>query len=132
MHELALFAGSAAAAIFMIAQLPMLIKACRTKNLASYSFANIGLANVGNLLYSVYVIHVPVGPVWAIHLFNQTTSGLMLFLYLRYRGGARWRDRAEPAPLDRHRVVRRTLPGSGDASGSPREVRDASTVVTAR
>lgn len=84
MHELALLAGSAAAAIFMISQLPMLIKACRTKNLTSYSFANIGLANFGNLLYAVYVVNVPVGPVWAVHGFNLTTSGLMLFWYLRY------------------------------------------------
>ena len=50
MHQFALFAGSAAAAIFMISQLPMLIKAGRTKDLTSYSFANIGLANVGNVL----------------------------------------------------------------------------------
>ena len=56
MHELALFAGSVAAAIFMLSQLPMLAKACRTRNLTSYSFANIGLANLGNLLYAVYVV----------------------------------------------------------------------------
>jgi len=85
MHQFALFAGSAAAAIFMISQLPMLIKARRTKNLTSYSFTNIGLANLGNVLYAVYVLQVPVGPVWATHGFNLTTSGLMLFWYLRYR-----------------------------------------------
>ena len=84
MHEFALFAGSAAAAIFMISQLPMLIKAYRTKDLTSYSFANMGLANLGNVLYAVYVLQVPVGPVWAIHGFNVTTSGLMMILYLRY------------------------------------------------
>ena len=100
MHQLALFAGSAAAAIFMISQLPMLIKAWRTKNLTSYSFANIGLANVGNALYAVYVVQVPVGPVWAIHGFNLTTSGLMLVLYLRHgRTGCmleQWRDHPRP------------------------------------
>lgn len=84
MHDFALFAGSAAAAIFMISQLPMVIKACRTKNLSSYSFANIGLANVGNVLYAVYVFQVPLGPVWAVHGFNLTTSGVMLTMYLRY------------------------------------------------
>ncbi len=84
MHQFALFAGSAAAAIFMISQLPMLIKARRTRDLTSYSFTNIGLANVGNVLYAVYVFQVPVGPVWATHGFNLTTSGLMLFWYLRY------------------------------------------------
>lgn len=84
MHQFALFAGSSAAAIFMISQLPMLIKAWRTRNLASYSFANIGLANLGNVLYAVYVVQVPFGPVWAIHGFNMTTAGLMLSLYLRH------------------------------------------------
>jgi hypothetical protein len=84
MREFALFAGSAAAGIFMISQLPMLIKARRTKDLTSYSFANIGLANFGNVLYAVYIFQVPVGPAWAIHGFNVTTSGLMLFWYLRH------------------------------------------------
>ena len=39
--ELALFAGSAAAAIFVIGQLPMLIKARRTRDLSPYSLTNI-------------------------------------------------------------------------------------------
>lgn len=95
MHDFALFAGTAAAAIFMISQLPMLIKACRTKNLTSYSFANIGLANVGNVLYAVYVLQVPLGPVWAVHGFNLTTSGMMLTMYLRY-GRSERPERAGP------------------------------------
>jgi uncharacterized protein with PQ loop repeat len=94
MHEFALFAGSAAAAIFMISQLPMLIKAYRTKDLTSYSFANIGLANFGNVLYTVYLFQVPIGPAWAIHGFNLSTTGLMLFLYLRHC----WRAPAGSAP----------------------------------
>lgn len=84
MHELAVAAGSAAAAIFMISQLPMLIKAGRTKDLKSYSLANMVLANLGNLLYAFYVVQVPVGPIWAIHGFNLTTTGLMLFWFVRY------------------------------------------------
>jgi uncharacterized protein with PQ loop repeat len=120
MHELALLAGSAAAAIFMIAQLPMLIKACRTKNLASYSFANIGLANLGNLLYSVYVLHVPIGPVWAIHLFNQTTSGLMLFLYVRYRRAVSSTD--DPGTGERDHSVVRSMSSASSSPGRGCEV----------
>jgi uncharacterized protein with PQ loop repeat len=101
MHEFALLAGSAAAAIFMISQLPMLIKACRTKDLTSYSFANIGLANFGNLLYTVYLFQVPIGPAWAIHGFNLSTTGLMLFLYLRYC----WRPPAGPRARPRSRAM---------------------------
>jgi uncharacterized protein with PQ loop repeat len=84
MKELALLAGSVAAGIFMISQLPMLIKAGRTKNLRSYSFGNIALANVGNVLYAVYVFSMPAGPIWAMHTFYLIATGLMLFWYLRY------------------------------------------------
>lgn len=84
MNDLALFAGTGATAIFVISQLPMLIKAARTRDLSSYSFANIGLANLGNALYTVYVLSVPVGPVWALHGFNLATAALMLFWYLRH------------------------------------------------
>jgi len=113
MQQFALLAGSAAAAIFIVSQLPMLIKARRTKNLTSYSFANIGLANVGNALYAVYVFHVPIGPVWATHGFNLTTSGLMLFWYLRYGrssgadvGSRLPRTPAEPGQESRSVTVR--------------------------
>jgi hypothetical protein len=75
---IALVAGSVATAIFMLSQLPMLIKAGRTKDLASYSPLNIVLSNVGNL---------PPGPIWAMHVFYLTATGLMLFWYLRHRTG---------------------------------------------
>ena len=110
MHELALFAGSAAAAIFMISQLPMLVKAFRTKNLASYSFANIGLANLGNVLYAFYVVQVPIGPAWAVHGFNVATSGLMLFWYLRYR----WRTLDHLSRESRGQAPRQLDPMSAD------------------
>jgi len=82
---IALVAGSIATAIFMLSQLPMLIKAGRTKDLGSYSPLNIVLSNVGNLIYAVYVFNLPPGPIWAMHLFYLTATGLMLFWYLRHR-----------------------------------------------
>ena len=82
---IALVAGSVATAIFMLSQLPMLIKAGRTKDLASYSPLNIVLSNVGNVIYAVYVFNLPPGPIWAMHLFYLTATGLMLFWYLRHR-----------------------------------------------
>jgi uncharacterized protein with PQ loop repeat len=81
-----LMAGSVATAIFMLSQLPMLIKAGRTKDLASYSPLNIVLSNVGNVIY-VYVFNLPPGPIWAMHVFYLTATGLMLFWYLRHRKG---------------------------------------------
>lgn len=62
----------------------MLVKAGRTKDLASYSFGNIMLANFGNLIYAVYVLSLPLGPVWALHGFHLGATGLMLFRYIRH------------------------------------------------
>jgi hypothetical protein len=94
-------AGSVSTAVFVASTLPMLVKAGRTKNLASYSLGNILLANVGNLIYAVYVVSLPLGPVWALHGFHLGATGLMLFWYVRH-GGHR-----EPRPI--HRARRRDL-----------------------
>jgi hypothetical protein len=91
--SLALMAGSVSTAVFVASTLPMLVKAGRTKNLASYSLGNILLANVGNLIYAVYVVSLPLGPVWALHGFHLGATGLMLFWYVRH-GGHR-----EPRPI---------------------------------
>jgi uncharacterized protein with PQ loop repeat len=83
--ELALFAGTISTVLFAGSALPMLIKAIRTKDLASYSLANMVLANVGNAVHCIYVVHLPAGPIWALHGFYVVTSGLMLIWCLRYR-----------------------------------------------
>ena len=52
----------------------MLGKAARTKDLSSYSRGHLVLANVGNLFYSVYVFHMPPGPIWALHTFYLAST----------------------------------------------------------
>jgi uncharacterized protein with PQ loop repeat len=52
-------AGFISTALFALGTLPMLTKAFRTKDLASYSLGNILLSNVGNLIYSIYVFDLP-------------------------------------------------------------------------
>lgn len=81
-----ILAGSVSTAIFIASTLPMLVKAGRTKDLASYSLGNIVLANIGNLTYAVYVLSLPIGPVWALHGFHLCATGLMLFWYVRHAG----------------------------------------------
>lgn len=98
MSEIAVLAGSAAAAIFIVSQLPMLIKAGRTKDLSSYSVINIGLANLGNVIYAVYVLSLPPGPIWAIHAFYVSSTALMLFWWLRYARRSRRVPAGDPAP----------------------------------
>ena len=79
-------AGFISTALFALGTLPMLSKAFRTKNLASYSLGNILLSNVGNLIYSIYVFELPPGPVWVLYVYNLFSTALMLVWYLRYEG----------------------------------------------
>jgi hypothetical protein len=82
--NLPVIAGTISTIIFALSTLPMLLKAFRTKDLRSYSLGNILLANVGNLMHSIYVFHLPPGPIWLLPAFHLVTTGLMLVWYLRY------------------------------------------------
>jgi hypothetical protein len=95
--------------------LPMLLKAAQTKDLSSYSLGNIMLANVGNVIHSIYVFHLPAGPVWALHTFYLVTIALMLVWYLRYtessasaRRAKRTSSRRGCAGLPPNVAIRRT------------------------
>ena len=82
--DISVAAGSLATAVFAVSTLPMMVKARRTRDVRSYSLGNIVLGNVGNLLYTVYVLRLPMGPIWALHAFHTVTTALMLYWYLRY------------------------------------------------
>src|SRR5574342_342978 len=84
--NLPMIAGFISTTLFALGTLPMLTKAFRTKNLASYSLGNILMSNVGNLIYAIYVFQLPPGPVWVLHIFNLLSTALMLVWYLRYEG----------------------------------------------
>jgi uncharacterized protein with PQ loop repeat len=77
-------AGAVATVVFAVSTIPMLGKAARTKDLASYSRSNLVMANLGNLIYSVYVFQLPPGPIWVLHTFYLGSSALMLTWSLRY------------------------------------------------
>jgi hypothetical protein len=83
-QTLSVVAGSISSLLFISANVPMLVKAYRTRNLRSYSLSNIVLVNVGNVLYWLYISSFPPGPIWALHSFYTVTSVLMLVWYLRY------------------------------------------------
>ena len=82
-------AGTVATLMFVGSALPMLIRAHRTRDLSSYSPANLIIANIGNLAQTLYVLTVPPGPLWALHGFNVIASGLMLQWWLRHHGPGR-------------------------------------------
>lgn len=83
--DLPVIAGSLSTVLFAAGMLPMLLKAARTKDLASYSFGSLLLTNAANAIHSVYVFHLPAGPIWALHLAYVLASALMLAWWLRYR-----------------------------------------------
>jgi uncharacterized protein with PQ loop repeat len=83
-HSLQLVAGSISSLLFMSANVPMLLKAYKTRNMRSYSLSNIVLINIGNLLYWLYIIQLPSGPIWLLHSFYTLTTAVMLVWYLRY------------------------------------------------
>jgi uncharacterized protein with PQ loop repeat len=83
-EALPLLAGSVSTAIFVISYLPMVIKAIRTRDLTSYSHANLLLANLGNAVHSIYVYSLPAGPIWALHSFYAATGAFMYIWYLRF------------------------------------------------
>lgn len=82
--SLQVLAGTVSSIIFMLSALPMLIKALRTKDMKSYSIANITLANVGNIIFWLYVCSLPFGPMWMLHTFNTGSTLMMLIWYIRY------------------------------------------------
>jgi uncharacterized protein with PQ loop repeat len=94
--SLSVLAGSVSTAVFVASALPMLVKAARTKDLGSYSVGNLVLANLGNLVYAVYVFSLPAGPIWVLHSFYMVSSFAMLVMWLNYRRriyasrGSRW------------------------------------------
>ena len=99
MTSLPVLAGAVSTVIFAGSTLPMLVKAWRTQDLGSYSLGNILLANIGNIVHSVYVFSLPPGPIWALHSFYVLSTGLMLVWYLRYV--VRRPGRATPTNLPR-------------------------------
>jgi len=123
--SLALVAGTTSTAIFAGSTLPMLGKAVRTRDLASYSLGNLLLANLGNGVHTIYVLSLPAGPVWALHAFNVVVAATMLVWFVRYewdhaghahrradRGRGLRRERAADVPR-RRRALGGARPDAG-------------------
>jgi hypothetical protein len=86
--SLALAAGMVSSVIFAASNLPMLVKARRTRDLSSYSLGYLVLNNAGNVLYCLYVYNLPPGPIWAMQAFYLLSMGLLLRWYLRFAPAA--------------------------------------------
>jgi uncharacterized protein with PQ loop repeat len=88
LQQLAVLAGMISSTIFAASQIPMLIRAFRTKDLQSYSPINLILANLGNMCHWLYVVSLPFGPIWFLHGFYTIVTALMLLWYVQHE--RRW------------------------------------------
>lgn len=68
--------------VFASSKVPMLLKALRTRDLRSYSLPHLIMSTSGNLIYWVYVVGLPVGPVWFLQAFFTVADITMLTLCL--------------------------------------------------
>ncbi len=82
--QVSFLAGLASTSLFVVSYLPMLYRAWRTRDLASYSRPSLVIANVGNVVQAVYVFSLPAGPIWFLHSFYLAASAVMLGLHLRH------------------------------------------------
>jgi hypothetical protein len=94
--DLAILAGGVSTVIFAGSVMPMIVKAVRTRDLASYSLGNLLLSNTGNVVYAVYVYSLPAGPIWALHGFYILSTAFMLAMYVRHGALAGRRQRRPP------------------------------------
>jgi hypothetical protein len=84
-QHLSVLAGTASSIMFATGTMNMLWKAWRTKDVYSYSIAQLVLNNVGNLVYWLYVASLPFGPIYILHAFYTISTILMLAWCLLYR-----------------------------------------------
>jgi hypothetical protein len=82
--QLQLLAGSLSSLIFVSSTFPMLWKVMKTRDVKSYSLGQILLRNLGNLVYWVYVVSLPVGPAWYLQGFFTLSGLVLLACYLLF------------------------------------------------
>ncbi len=63
--------------IFISGTVGMLMKTWHTKDVESYSWWSIMLNNAGNLVYWVYILSLPFGPIYFLHGFYTIATLLM-------------------------------------------------------
>ncbi|MET4638420.1 hypothetical protein [Mycetocola sp. 2940] len=107
--DIPILAGIASTMLFALSNLPMVLKAARTKDLRSYSLGNLALINVANGVHSLYVFSLPVGPLWLLHGFYLVASAVMLAMFLQFR-------RQGGSPVQQHNQNRRRSDGQKIAS----------------
>jgi len=112
--DIPLIAGTASTVVFAVSNLPMLRKALRTRDVSSYSLSSMAMINAANVVYSLYVFSLPIGPIWALHTFYLVSCTIMLVLCLRDHLLKRRAGRMAPIARSTTTAPRdRQVPGRG-------------------
>ena len=75
-------AGIVSTLMFLGSNLPMVVQAIRSRDVSSYSRGYLVMTNIGNLVYTVYVLSLPAGPIWLLHLVYTAVSAFMLLVHV--------------------------------------------------
>ena len=98
--DIPILAGMISTVVFAVSNLPMLRKALRTQDVSSYSLSSFAMINAANVVYSLYVFTLPIGPIWALHTFYLVSCGIMLVLCVRTRFAASRQRQADASADD--------------------------------
>ena len=85
--SLDLIAGVISTSMFASGNVPMLLKARKTRSLSSYSQSQLMVNTSANLVHCIYVSGLPFRPIWFLHSFHTVSTALMLTWYLRFESG---------------------------------------------
>ena len=99
-------AGIVSTLMFLGSNLPMVVQAIRSRDVSSYSRGYLVMTNIGNLVYTVYVLSLPAGPIWLLHLVYTAVSAFMLLVHVCWtpRVLATWNSRLPARRNGRDRV----------------------------
>src|SRR3954466_15636263 len=98
-----MIAGVVSTLMFRGSNLPMVVQAIRSRDVSSYSRGYLVMTNIGNAVYTVYVLSLPAGPIWLLHLVYTSVSAFMLLLHVWWAPALLTTD---PSPALRSEVLR--------------------------
>ena len=82
--DIATAAGTVATAVFASSTAPMVWRAARSRDMTSYSRPSLALTNVANAIHTVYVLSLPLGPVYVLHSVHVVVAFFMLCWHVRH------------------------------------------------
>ena len=80
-----LIAGSISSALFIASTIPALAKVLHTKDMRSYRRSSLFIATLGNGMHWLYIVSLPIGPIYALHGFTTRSTTFMVVWSWKYQ-----------------------------------------------